>query len=37
MAEIESIVNTSGEYMKEVVGSVQRVKEVVQAGGKNQF
>ncbi|WP_057914844.1 methyl-accepting chemotaxis protein [Peribacillus muralis] len=34
IAEIDAIVYTAGEYMKEVVGSVQRVKEVVQAGGE---
>ncbi|MDM5358601.1 globin-coupled sensor protein [Peribacillus sp. ACCC06369] len=32
ITEIDAIVHTSGEYMKEVVESVQRVKAVVQAG-----
>ncbi|WP_272492769.1 MULTISPECIES: globin-coupled sensor protein [Peribacillus] len=34
IAEIDAIVQTSNEYMKDVVDSVLRVKEVVQAGEK---
>ncbi|MDQ7864304.1 hypothetical protein RCO48_34065 [Peribacillus frigoritolerans] len=34
IAEIDAIVQSSNEYMKDVVDSVLRVKEVVQAGEK---